>query len=122
MRLAAGPDPDGEPLGRTLESVAAAAGSGNARLLLYAEHDGLSRVFGRLILESVLSPAADAALAFDPVRRSSADLHPSGAVHALRAFAYPRSQRWRSATPAPADPAAVARTAGHRCSPSRACR
>lgn len=114
VHLAAGPDPDGEPLGRTLESVVAAAGTHRAGLLLYVEHDGMSEVFGRLRFGPVLSPAADAALAFDAVRRSSADLHPSGTVHGLRAFAYRLSQRWRGAAPPPANPAAVARTAAHR--------
>jgi NAD(P)-dependent dehydrogenase (short-subunit alcohol dehydrogenase family) len=114
VRLAAGPDPHREPLGRTLESVAAAAATHRAGLLMYAEHDGTSHAFGRVVFGSICSPAADAELAFDPVRRSSADLHPSGAVHGLRAFAYRLSQRWRGATPPPTNPAAVARTVEHR--------
>lgn len=114
VHLAAGPDPDGEPLGRTLESVVAAAATGRAALLIHADFDGTSHAFGRVSFGSALPPAEDAALAFDPVRRSSPDLHPSGTVHGLRAFAYKFSQRWRGVSPAPADPAAVARTAAHR--------
>jgi hypothetical protein len=81
---------------------------------MYAEHDGTSRAFGRVVFGPACSPAVDARLAFDPVRRSSADLHPSGIVHGLRAFAYRLSQRWRGAPPPPANPAAVARTVEHR--------
>jgi hypothetical protein len=114
VHLAAGPDPDRKPLGRTLESVAAAAATHQAGLLLLAEYDGTSQVIGRVSLGSALSPARDAELAFDPVRHSSPDLHPSGTVHGLRAFAYRFSQRWRGVEPAADDPAAVARTAGHR--------
>jgi hypothetical protein len=86
--LAAGPDPAGRPLGRTLAAVPAGAG-----LLLYA--DGTTRPYGRLSLGGALSPAADASLAFDPVRNAPADLHPTGMVHASRAVAYRLSQRWR---------------------------
>jgi hypothetical protein len=111
--LAAGPDPEGRPLGRTLESVAAAAGHHRARLLLFADHDGTARPFGRVSFGSLLLPAMDGASAFDPVRYSTTDLHPSGTVHGVRAFVYRLSQRWRGAAPAPDNPAVVARTAGY---------
>jgi hypothetical protein len=109
--LTAGPDPEGLPLGPTLESVAAAAEHHGARLLLYVDHDVTDRPFGRVRFGSLLPPATDAALAFDPIRNSSTDLHPSGTIHGVRAFAYRLSQRWRGAAPAPDNPAAVARTA-----------
>jgi hypothetical protein len=112
--LTAGPDPEGSPLGRTLESVAAAAEHHRARLLLYVDPDGTARLYGRVSFGSPLPPATDAALAFDPIRNSSNDLHPSGTVHGVRAFAYRLSQRWRGAAPAPDNPTAVARTAEHR--------
>jgi hypothetical protein len=114
VHLAAGPDPDRKRLGRTLESVVAATATHRAGLLLYADYDGTSRIFGRMSFGAALPPAVDAGLAFDPVRHSSPDLHPSGTVHGLRALAYRFSQRWRGVQPAPADPVAVARTAGHR--------
>jgi hypothetical protein len=112
--LAAGPSPNGSSLGRTLESVTAAAQDDRARLLLYARRDGTTGPFGQIQFGTPLSPADDAALAFDAVRNSSPDLHPSGGVHGTRALAYQLSQRWRGASPAPGNPAAVARTAGHR--------
>ena len=112
--LAAGPDPGGVPMGRTLESVAAAARADRGRLLLYACRDGVTGPFARLMFGAELPPATDAALAFDPIRNSSADLHPGGTVHSLRALAYPLSQRWRGATPAPANTPAVGRTASDR--------
>jgi hypothetical protein len=95
--LGAGPDPDGVPLGRTLESVCAAAGSGTARLVLHVRHDGVTAPFGRVEFGARLPGAADAALAFDAVRHSPADLRPSGALHGARALTYPLSQRWRHA-------------------------
>ena len=109
--LTAGSDPQGSPLGPTLESVVAAAEHHRARLLLYADHAGTARPFGRVSFGSLLPPATDAALAFDPIRRSSTDLHPSGTVHGVRAFAYRLSQRWRGAATEPDNPAAVKRTA-----------
>jgi hypothetical protein len=112
--LSAVSDRDRHPLGATLESVVAAARNNAAGLLLLVDTDGSPRVFGRVTFGSVLAPAEDAELAFDPVRRSSAELHPSGTVHGMRAIAYRLSQRWRGATPVPAAPAAVIRTAGHR--------
>jgi hypothetical protein len=72
------------------------------------------RPVGRVTLGSELPPSADAALAFDAIRNSSADLHPSGAAHGVRALAYPLSQWWRGVTPPPGNPRAVARTAAHR--------
>jgi hypothetical protein len=111
--LAAGPQPHSVPLGRTLETVRGAAGDG-AELLLYALRDGITGPFGRITFGTLLPPDADAALAFDAIRNSWPDLHPSGTVHSTRALAYRLSQRWRGAEPAPADPQAVARTAAHR--------
>jgi hypothetical protein len=112
--LAAGADRTGAPLGRTLESVSAAAGSGRGRLLLYARRDQVTRLFGRVTFGSALPPPADSALAFDPICNSSADLHPSGTAHGLRAFAYRLGQRWRGVAPPPGNPRAVARTVAHR--------
>ena len=113
--LAAVPDPDGPALGRTLESVVAATRHGGARLLLaLLDADGGLRPFGRLVIDTALPAEADAALAFDPVRNTTPDLHPTGLVHASRAAAYRLAQQWRGATPAPADPDAVTRTAAHR--------
>jgi hypothetical protein len=109
--LAACADPAGVPLGRSLESVAAAARSGQGRLLLYALRDGSTIPFGRVTFGAALPSAADAALAFDAIRNSSADLHPSGTVHGLRALAYPLSQRWRRVSPPSGNRRAVARTA-----------
>ncbi len=105
LYLSAQPDPDGPALGRGLAHLAA-----GDRLLLKVD----GRTAGRVVLGADLGPAVDAALAFDPVRHASPDLHPTGLVHGLRAYAYRLSQRWRGATPAAADPEAVARTAGHR--------
>jgi hypothetical protein len=112
--LAAGADPAGHPLGRTLESVAVAARAGRGGLLLSVRRDGITRSFGRVTFGSALPPAADSALAFDAIRNSSPDLHPSGTVHGLRALAYRLGQRWRGVTPPPGSPRAVARTAAHR--------
>ena len=111
--LAAGPDPGGVRLGRTLESAAAAAHHDRGRMLLYARRDGITGPFGRIVFGTRLPPATDAALAFDAIRNSTADLHPTGTVHSTRALAYRLSQRWRGASPAPANPPAVVRTAGH---------
>jgi hypothetical protein len=108
--LSGRPDPDGLPWGRTLESVTTAASADGARLLL--EADG--RAFGRVTFGDVLPPETDAALAFDPVRHTTADLHPTGLIHGSRAFAYRIGQRWRGARPADGDPGRVARTVTHR--------
>jgi hypothetical protein len=105
LYLSARPDPDGPVLGRALPDLA----EGDRLLLGVGD-----RTAGRVVLGRELPRAADAALAFDPVRHAGADLHPSGLVHGLRAYAYRLSQRWRGATPAAADPEAVARTTGHR--------
>jgi hypothetical protein len=112
--LSAVPDPDRHPLGPTLESVVGAGRNNGAGMLLSVDTDGSPRVFGRVTFGTVLAPAEDADLTFDPVRRASAELHPSGTVHGIRAFAYRLSQRWRGATPVPANPAGVLRTAVHR--------
>jgi hypothetical protein len=111
--LSARPDPDKSPLGATLESVTVAARRDSA-LLLAVDDYRTPQIFGRVTFGTLLSTVEDADLAFDPVHRSSADLDPSGTVHSTRAFAYRLSQRWRGVRPAPADPAAVARTASHR--------
>jgi hypothetical protein len=102
------------PLGRTLESVAAAADDDRGRMLLYAHRDGVTGPFARIVFGARLPQAADDALAFDAIRNSSTDLHPSGNVHSIRALAYWLSQRWRAAAPAPGNPPAVVRTATHR--------
>jgi hypothetical protein len=107
--LSAVPDPGGRPLGRTLDAVVSAA-SGGVTLLLMA--DGMP--VGRLSFGTPLPAADDAALAFDPVRNSGTDLHPTGLIQASRAWAYRAAQRWRGAYPAAADEGAVLRTAAHR--------
>lgn len=93
------PDPDGTPWGRTLESVVAAAAHDGARLILFAD----DRPFGRVTFGAALPAAADAALAFDPIRNSMPDLRPTGAIHGVRTFAYRAGQRWRGARPANAE-------------------
>jgi hypothetical protein len=107
-------DPDSGPLGRTLESVVAAAGHDGAHLLLALAEGGTAEVVGRVRFGQVLSAGQDATLAFDPVRNVSPDLHPTGTVHGTRALAYPLSQRLRGARPARPNRAAVARTNLHR--------
>jgi hypothetical protein len=107
--LFAHPDPDGPALGDTLREV----GEGD-RLLLGFCRDGVAHPIGRITLDRALTADADAALAFDAVRNSRPDLHPSGLVHGIRAFAYRFSQRRRGATLVPDNPAAVARTNAHR--------
>jgi hypothetical protein len=106
------PDPDGRPLGRTLESVVSAAAHDGAWLLLAVDGgDAEPRPFGRVTFGAELPPAGDAALAFDPVRHAPADLHPTGAIQGSRALAYRLSQLWRGARPADTDPAAARATA-----------
>lgn len=95
--LAAETDPDGVPLGRTLESVVAAAASDQARLRLSVIVDGVPVPVGRVTLGAPLPEATDAELAFDPIRNAAPDLHPTGAIHGSRALAYRLSQRWRGA-------------------------
>jgi hypothetical protein len=107
--LSAEPDPAGHPLGRSLESVVAAADRDGARLLLMAD----DRTFGAVRFGELLPPRTDAALAFDPVHNSADDLHPTGLIHGLRGLTYRLSQRWRKATPVPADPDAEIRVAAH---------
>jgi hypothetical protein len=96
-------------VGRRLEEVAA-----GDRFTMSVRHGDEERPAGVVTLDRALSPAEDAALAFDPVRNSLPEVHPTGLVHGVRAFAYRVSQRWRGAAPAPGNPAAVARTAGRR--------
>jgi hypothetical protein len=110
LYLSAVPDPDGHPLGRSLESVMAAADRDGARLLLMAD----DRLFGAIRFGEVLPARTDAALAFDPVHNSTEDLHPTGTIQGLRGLTYRLSQRWRHATPVAADPDAEVRTAA-RC-------
>jgi hypothetical protein len=92
--LGAGPDPGEEPLGRTLTSVAAAAGRGTG-MLLHVRTGEMFRPWARLSFGRVLSPSADDALAFNPVLNSPPDLRPIGLIHGSRALAYRLSQRWR---------------------------
>jgi hypothetical protein len=100
----------GRPLGRTLESIVTAAEHDGARLTLSADDEA----FGTVRFGAVLPAEVDAALAFDPIRKATPDLHPTGELHAVRAFAYRLSQKWRGARPAEANPGAIARTAAHR--------
>ena len=110
LYLSARPAPDARPLGPTLEAVVTAAEGDGARLELSAD----GQPFGTVIFGMPLPAGADAALAFDPVRNTTPDLHPTGLVHASRALAYPLSQRWRGAGRARPNGAGVARTAAHR--------
>jgi hypothetical protein len=103
-------DPDATALGRTLDAVVAAATGPGASMLLTAD----GRPFGRLSFGAALPAVTDAALAFDPVRNTDADLHPTGMIHASRAWAYRAGQRWRGVRPARPDTAAVIRTTAHR--------
>lgn len=107
--LAAVPDPAGPRLGRSLDAVTATATGEGATVLLTA--DGVP--FGRLSFGEVLPDSADAELAFDPIRNTTDDLHPTGLIHASRALAYRAAQRWRRVRPATPDRAAVTRTATH---------
>ena len=93
--LSAGPDRDGSSLGRTLDSVVVVGERHRGALVLYADR----QAFGRVSFGSALAPEADSALAFDPVRNSSADLRPTGTLHGIRALAYRLSQRWRGVEP-----------------------
>ncbi|WP_250036762.1 hypothetical protein [Paractinoplanes maris] len=99
--LGARPD---TPLGRTLQELT------DGTITLYAG----DRPFGRLTFGTQLPFRTDAELAFDPVRNTAPDLHPTGFIHFTRAFAYRLSQRWRGAHPAAPAPSAVERTALHR--------
>jgi hypothetical protein len=91
--LSAVVDPDGVSFGRTLDGVASAARSDRAAFLVRAD----GRPFGRIRLGAALTPAADAALAFDPIRRHPDGLRPTGPLTVIRAAGYRASQRWRSA-------------------------
>jgi len=110
LYLSAEADSGGKALGRTLESVSAAAEHHGARLILAADDEP----FGVVAFGAPLPAAIDAELAFDPVRNTGEDLHPTGTIHGLRAFAYRLGQRWRGVRPVHADPGAVARTVTHR--------
>jgi hypothetical protein len=90
--LAAGPDR--EPVGDDIEQV----GRVPAELLLYVVRDSGEQAFGRVRFGGLLDRDTDAALAFDPIRNSSPDLHPTGLLHGVRAVAYKASRRWRGAT------------------------
>jgi hypothetical protein len=89
--LAAGPGRD--PVGDDIERI----GHVPADLLLYVVRAGGEQAFGRVRLGELLPRDTDAALAFDPIRNSSPDLHPTGLLHGIRAVAYRASQRWRGA-------------------------
>ncbi|GAA2539132.1 hypothetical protein GCM10010435_03010 [Winogradskya consettensis] len=108
VHLSVSGDPTSTPLGRTFDSVIAAAESDNARLLL---RDGAGAPIGRVRFGQLTPMTTDAAPAFDPIRNAPRDLHPSGTIHGTRAFAYRLGQRWRGARPANPDPGAVTRTA-----------
>ena len=111
LYLAAVPEPGGQPWGASLDSVAAAARTGRASLLLVVADGADLHPWAQLTLGRELSGETDAELAFDPVRHTTAGLHPDGLVHATRAAAYRWSQRWRGVRPAAPDPTAVRRTA-----------
>jgi hypothetical protein len=85
------------------------AGAEGGRFVLSA-----GEPLGEVTVGRRLPPEDDAALAFDPVRNSLPDLHPTGFVHGTRALAYRWSQRWRGVTPADRNPSAVTRTAANR--------
>ncbi|MFC7272961.1 hypothetical protein ACFQS1_03115 [Paractinoplanes rhizophilus] len=68
-----------------------------ARFTLLARHGDDERPAGEVSLNRALPPDADAALAFDPVGNSRPELHPTGLVHGVRAFAYRAGRRWRGA-------------------------
>lgn len=89
LYLAAVPDVT-TPLGDCLDTLKT-----DATLLLYAIRRDRAQPFARLVLDGVLPPGADESLAFDPIRNSTADLHPTGLLHGARGLAYPASQRWR---------------------------
>jgi hypothetical protein len=108
--LLAEPDPDGPPLGDSLEPVTEAAAAGAAISLRALG----GQPVGRVVFGALLPPEVDAALAFDPIRHAPPELHPTGAIHGSRALAYRLSQRWRHARPAPDRPARVERTTAHR--------
>ncbi len=108
--LLAEPDPDGPPLGDSLESVTAAAAAGTTIRLTALG----GQAVGRVVFGSLLPPEVDAALAFDPIRNAPPELHPTGVIHGSRALAYRLSQRWRQARPAPARPDRAARPTAHR--------
>jgi hypothetical protein len=118
LYLSAVPEPGAAALGHTLDDVAAAAATGRARFLLVVDDRHGTRPFGRVTLGAPLPADADAALAFDPVRHTAAGLHPSGLVHASRAWAYRLGQWWRGADAdrgaAGRDDAAPQRAAAHR--------
>lgn len=99
LYLSAVPERGSTPLGRTLDGLVAAARTGRARLLLLVDDRHGTRAFGRVTLGRPLDADADAALAFDPVRHTAPGLHPTGLVHASRAWAYRVGQRWRGADP-----------------------
>lgn len=89
--------PMGTPLGGSVAAVASAADQDRSGLLLYVLRSGEAQPFAQLTLGEVLPEEADAALAFDPIRNTTGDLHPTGLIHGTRAFAYRASQRWRGA-------------------------
>ncbi|MBL7254437.1 hypothetical protein [Paractinoplanes lichenicola] len=96
--LSARPD---APLGHDLDSITA------GRITLLAD----DHPFGRVTFAGGPLPArTDAASAFDPIRNTAPDLHPTGTIHGTRALAYRLSQLWRGAHPAAPAPDAVRRS------------
>lgn len=86
------------PLGRTLETVVVAASRQQAVLrLAVATATGRWRPFGRVTFGELLSPATDAALAFDPVGNHPTNLLPCGVIQRLRDVAYSASRASRGA-------------------------
>ncbi|MEU4560955.1 hypothetical protein AB0F72_21460 [Actinoplanes sp. NPDC023936] len=89
--LAAAPLRSAPPLGGTLDTVTAAALTGHAQLVLFAD----DQPFGRVSFGPLLPSSTDEELAFDPIRNSTPDLRPTGSIHGSRALAYRLSQWWR---------------------------
>ncbi|SNY60383.1 hypothetical protein [Paractinoplanes atraurantiacus] len=52
-------------------------------------------VDGRAVGRVTLGTEVDDPPAYNPMRHTAPDLHPTGAVHGVRGLAYPLSQKWR---------------------------
>ncbi|GIE97518.1 hypothetical protein [Paractinoplanes rishiriensis] len=89
--------------GRKVYLTATGVGAGDSLAGLAEEdsfrlgmlRDDIELPFGRVRLGAALPADADAGLAFNPVLNSLPELHPTGLIHGVRAFAYRASQRWR---------------------------